>query len=376
MRCLILGLEDFLCTKSSSDESTTLLTPDSTKLTRQKITARHQSAEQSSNYLAPIMPQKKSRAKAGAEKSSLHYRLTNEEWLTVVHDLKPSERDLLYHLRTLDPFGDRTLDLTVTSLAADLKVNKSTVSRALKVLDGKGYIDLELLAVRIKLRTHSLKPPALPSNNIVAPEQSMFLQNNQEDPVTTDVVSAQQDRSPNNMRSLNTLLEAMSRLPQTIHTDQTDSLSQKAEREDDNFFFEENGELTPEYRGWLEQRAEQLPTRPTFLEEWIVAQSKKATTQKDFLNYLKALEGKNIAPKNLLREKYGNMSLEDFSSFKLRSCESALRAGDQNFILGTLQSLWESGLQEVCVQICHQLPKCGIEVGENGPEVIRALGEG
>lgn len=66
-------------------------------------------------------------------------------------DLRPAELKVLYHLRTLDPFGDRELDIGVREMARTLNMSHSTVSRALKVLDAKGYIELELLKVNAKV---------------------------------------------------------------------------------------------------------------------------------------------------------------------------------------------------------------------------------
>ena len=85
--------------------------------------------------------------------SGLYYRLTAEEWNDAWEELKPTEIRILYHLRLLDPFGDRNIDIGVRELGRTLDVDHSTVSRALKVLDEKGYIDLELL--KVKVRVHS-----------------------------------------------------------------------------------------------------------------------------------------------------------------------------------------------------------------------------
>ena len=74
----------------------------------------------------------------------LHYRLTSEEWLRACRELKPSEKDVLYYLRTLDPFGDRAIEIKVREMSRGLGVSPSTVSRALKSLDAKGWIDLEI----------------------------------------------------------------------------------------------------------------------------------------------------------------------------------------------------------------------------------------
>lgn len=89
--------------------------------------------------------------------STTHYRLTCEEWLVVSQALKLAELRVLYYLRTLDPFGDRPLDLKVVDIATATGLTKGTVSKALRSLDCQGYIDLELVAVRVRLK--SFQPP-------------------------------------------------------------------------------------------------------------------------------------------------------------------------------------------------------------------------
>ncbi len=86
-------------------------------------------------------------------RSARHYRLTNAEWLKAVKELKPRERDVLYYLRTLDPWGDKDLVIGVREIATALECSPGTVSKALKVLDQKGWINLEIIAAKVKLRT-------------------------------------------------------------------------------------------------------------------------------------------------------------------------------------------------------------------------------
>lgn len=74
-------------------------------------------------------------------KTTRHYRLTTEEWLRVSKQLRAAELRVLYYLRTLDPFGDRKLDIGVRNVATLLNCQPGTVSRAIKVLHQKGYID-------------------------------------------------------------------------------------------------------------------------------------------------------------------------------------------------------------------------------------------
>ena len=88
----------------------------------------------------------------------VHYRLTNEEWLTLWDNLRPAEIKVLLHLRTLDPFGDRTLEIGVRDLGRTLSMDHSTVSRALKTLDKKGYIDLDLIQVNVRVQSNRVAP--------------------------------------------------------------------------------------------------------------------------------------------------------------------------------------------------------------------------
>jgi DNA-binding transcriptional ArsR family regulator len=68
------------------------------------------------------------------------YPLQHEEWLRVCKELTPSQIDVLYFIRTLDPNGESLLP-RVTEIAKVLKLDKATVSRALKTLGQQGYID-------------------------------------------------------------------------------------------------------------------------------------------------------------------------------------------------------------------------------------------
>ena len=80
------------------------------------------------------------------------YQLTTEEWLTVSEDLRLAELRVLFYLRTLDPFGDRRLSLKVIDIAEATRLQKGTVSKALKVLACKDYIDLELIEISVRVK--------------------------------------------------------------------------------------------------------------------------------------------------------------------------------------------------------------------------------
>ena len=140
-------------------------------------------------------------------KSNLHYRLTNEEWLTVSKDLRPAELIVLFHLRTLDPFGDRKLDLKVIDIAEATGLKKGTVSKALKVLSHKEYIDLELVAISVRVKKF---PPGnqFPTGNIAAHQE-------------TSQHTRKPDCTPGNFQEPEPIQAEASRSLHTIQTNKT-----------------------------------------------------------------------------------------------------------------------------------------------------------
>jgi len=98
---------------------------------------------------------------------NLHYRLTAEEWLRITQDLKYAECRVLYYLRTLDPFGDRDHRIKVVDIAATTGLGKGTVSKALRVLAEKEYINLEITEAVVRLKT-------FPTGNQVSHKKQEF----------------------------------------------------------------------------------------------------------------------------------------------------------------------------------------------------------
>lgn len=123
---------------------------------------------------------------------SIFYQLTNEEWIQAVHELKPRERDVLYYIRTLDPFGDRQIEIGVRDVSRILGCDPATVSRALKVLDQRGYIDLELINVQVNvLSTYNTLSP---HNSVVSRSRSLS-PHNSDDRHTTPTIATQRSQS-------------------------------------------------------------------------------------------------------------------------------------------------------------------------------------
>lgn len=68
------------------------------------------------------------------------YPLQHSEWLRACKELKSAQKGVLYYIRTLDPCSKNRLP-EVAEIAKALRLVRSTVSRALKVLGQKGYIN-------------------------------------------------------------------------------------------------------------------------------------------------------------------------------------------------------------------------------------------
>lgn len=101
------------------------------------------------------------------DKSSLFYPLTNQEWRETVKDLTGAEIKVLYHLRSLDPFGDRLIEYSITQMADDLGLSKGAVSKAVKKLDQAGLIDAELVRVKIRIKPNNNNVTEFPKRNSV-----------------------------------------------------------------------------------------------------------------------------------------------------------------------------------------------------------------
>jgi len=118
------------------------------------------------------------------------YPLQHDEWLKACRELTPAQKDVLYYIRTLDPYGDG-VELSVSGIARQLstenkEVHRSTVSRALKALDDKGFIDLELLKVQVKILAGGLH---------CCDEATLLSHRNKRDHDATDAIATQEPSS-------------------------------------------------------------------------------------------------------------------------------------------------------------------------------------
>ncbi|MBP5977040.1 hypothetical protein HW132_31050 [Brasilonema sp. CT11] len=90
--------------------------------------------------------------------STLHLRLTNEDWVETYNQLTRTELGVFFWIRTLNPFGDRDLEIDCSELGKQLRMHRTTVSRVLESLSQKNLIDLEITKAKVGL---SVKPNRL-----------------------------------------------------------------------------------------------------------------------------------------------------------------------------------------------------------------------
>jgi hypothetical protein len=166
------------------------------------------------------------------------YPLKSEEWLKSIKELTHSELKILYYLRSIDPYSNG-VSLSPAQIARDIstekvKVHRSTVSRALKSLDRRGFISMELIEVRVKVISQGMLSEN--NDNVVATQQCCDH--------ATQVVPRQQTVQPHNTScdqatncAATQQLEAESidissfKNPKTIKTIKTNQTIQKAEGE-------------------------------------------------------------------------------------------------------------------------------------------------
>ena len=73
------------------------------------------------------------------------FKLTNSFAIEETKGLSAAEIRILLFIKTLNPFCDRPLVLSIEKIASKLEINKSTVSRALKKLKELGKIAVEII---------------------------------------------------------------------------------------------------------------------------------------------------------------------------------------------------------------------------------------
>jgi hypothetical protein len=120
---------------------------------------------------------KKPQQKNPQSETILHLRLTNRDWLNCFSQLTRSELGVLFYIRTLNPFGDRQLDIRSEQLGQTLTLHRSTISKALKSLEQKDFISMEITSARVAPKIINLKPTlCLTEQSLCVEEQSLCVE--------------------------------------------------------------------------------------------------------------------------------------------------------------------------------------------------------
>ena len=121
--------------------------------------------------------------------------------------------------------------------------------------------------------------------------------------------------------------------PLSLQSLQSFSLSTESDRERDQNA-DAKQQIEPAYRDWLIWKSEQLPVRPTFLEQWVKKQAPLEANQQDFL----------ISQNRQVETGQVPVAAAAPDLFEIReSCQRAIEFGDRTFVLERLQGLLASG---------------------------------
>jgi hypothetical protein len=137
------------------------------------------------------------------------------------------------------------------------------------------------------------------------------------------------------------------------------SLSQPThppERDGDSFS-QENEEA---FREWLLQKANQLPTKPAFINQWIESQAKKSENRQEYLKYHKALTERINFPPAVID---APRTLDDYVLYPLvRFSEAEQRLND----LARLRTKWQQPAHQAAA--IAEANRLGFVITEHGIE--------
>jgi hypothetical protein len=168
-----------------------------------------------------------------AAKEPIHYRLTHEELLNWIaeYDLKWSEAKIYLYFVTLNPFGDRDIEVSIPEVCLKLKLKKSAFYQAIGRLEELKLLDAKIL--RASIRIFPLNQRVFHSNGKSSTEMESC-------PTEWNLFHLNgKDSAEMENRSPEASLEETSKTPHTLHTDQTDQTYSERERKTKIIFPEE-----------------------------------------------------------------------------------------------------------------------------------------
>jgi hypothetical protein len=225
------------------------------------------------------------------------YPLQHEEWVKACQELTPAQKDVLYYIRTLDPYSDG-VELSPAEIARSLStpnkiVHRSTVGRALKVLEEKGFIDLELLRVKVRVLGKGLherdtsmsstipccaETTVLPPDNLRDRDATKLPPGNKRDRDATSAIVTQQPEAE-------TQSEQKVQNPKTIKT-YSDFIKTLSESERENFL------------NFVEEQIKNLSQPINDIEAWLASKNQAQQNRWEiyYKNFLASLKSKGLDP--------------------------------------------------------------------------------
>ena len=195
------------------------------------------------------------------QKTPLFYRLIHNEWVETVKNLTGAEIKVLYYLRSLDPFGDRHLEYSITEMAKELNISKGAASKAVKKLDHIGLIEAQISKVRIKITTDQYKNTEFPIGNKVSHSESQFPIGNPSFVEETEVSYRKPQFPIGNEQQPESLSDGGLRTSQTIKT-YSDFIKTLSEQERASFL------------NFCQEKAKNLIQEVIDLEAWLASKTK------------------------------------------------------------------------------------------------------
>lgn len=194
-------------------------------------------------------------------KTPLFYRLTHNEWVETVKNLTGTEIKVLYYLRSLDPFGDRHLEYSITEMAKELNISKGAASKAVKKLDYIGLIEAQISKVKIKITTDQYKYTEFPIGNNVSYSEPRFPIGNPSFVEETEVSYEKPQFPIGNEWQPEPLSDGALRTSQTIKT-YSDFIKTLSEEERASFL------------DFCQEKAKNLSQEVIDLEAWLASKTK------------------------------------------------------------------------------------------------------
>ncbi len=207
------------------------------------------------------------------------YPLQHDEWVKACKELSPRARDILYYIRTADPYSNG-IEINAAAIARELDCNRSTVSRALQELKAKDYINLEILVAKVSvtakglLDVADLQPRCDSAQRVANLQQPLQICNDLGKNATANANLQQptlETLTPTDFQPLKTSKDS----------NKTNQTLSEATRERNLILFKNlSEEVQREIRRYGYAIAiPKLPTKPTLPESWIVRHSEELFNQ-------------------------------------------------------------------------------------------------